>query len=146
MEDKKLINSKEVEFRDVSYTVTETQNFCEYNKVTIHYMYIYVFLLIYLIKLKFDKFYCSDKVTGTRDILKNVSGIFRNGELSAIMGPSGAGKSSLLNAISKYRFVDDLNNLFKVLLFLNKTDKEPATNNFLIVKCIDRINDLEMNY
>uniref|UniRef100_T1GV10 ABC transporter domain-containing protein n=1 Tax=Megaselia scalaris TaxID=36166 RepID=T1GV10_MEGSC len=71
MEDTKLINSKEVEFRDVSYTVTEKQN-------------------LY-------------KVISTREILKSVSGIFRNGELSAIMGPSGAGKSSLLNAISKYR-------------------------------------------
>lgn len=30
MEDKKLINSKEVEFRDVSYTISERQNFCEY--------------------------------------------------------------------------------------------------------------------
>ncbi|XP_059220269.1 ATP-binding cassette sub-family G member 1 [Stomoxys calcitrans] len=42
------------------------------------------------------------KVVGERQILKGVSGSFRNGQLSAIMGPSGAGKSSLLNAISGF--------------------------------------------
>ncbi|KAH8378636.1 hypothetical protein KR009_000418 [Drosophila setifemur] len=43
------------------------------------------------------------RVSGEREILKGVSGSFRNGQLSAIMGPSGAGKSSLLNAISGFR-------------------------------------------
>lgn len=62
--------SKDVEFQDVYYTVTERKNYV--------------------------------KVTGTRSILRGVSGAFRNGELSAIMGPSGAGKSSLLNAISGF--------------------------------------------
>lgn len=37
-------------------------------------------------------------------LLQSVSGVFKNGSLSAIMGPSGAGKSSLLNALSGLRY------------------------------------------
>lgn len=40
---------------------------------------------------------------GTKDVLKNVNGIFAPNQLVAIMGPSGAGKSSLLDVISGYK-------------------------------------------
>lgn len=36
-----------------------------------------------------------------KQILKNVSGHAKAGELTAIIGPSGSGKSSLLNLLSK---------------------------------------------
>ena len=40
--------------------------------------------------------------SGFKTILKNVSGSFRSGQLSAVMGPSGAGKTSLLNVMAGY--------------------------------------------
>jgi len=41
------------------------------------------------------------KETYEKDILKNISGSAKPGELLSIMGPSGGGKTSLLNSLSR---------------------------------------------
>lgn len=53
--------------------------------------------------INFDLFFSYLFVAETKPILKQVSGRFEAGHLSAILGPSGAGKSSLLNSISGFR-------------------------------------------
>lgn len=39
----------------------------------------------------------------SRHLIKNLSGSFRNGELTAIIGPSGAGKTTLIECLSGRR-------------------------------------------
>lgn len=58
-----------------------------------------------LIDIQFDNIEFSLK-QGRKErktILKNISGKFRAGDLTAIMGPSGAGKSSLLNILTGFQ-------------------------------------------
>jgi ABC-type multidrug transport system ATPase subunit len=39
---------------------------------------------------------------GGKDILKNLTGSLRGGEMLAVLGPSGAGKSTLLDALANH--------------------------------------------
>ena len=36
-------------------------------------------------------------------VLRNISGMFPSGELTAVMGPAGAGKSTLMNILAGYK-------------------------------------------
>jgi len=41
---------------------------------------------------------------GNKTILKELSGKFKSGQLTAIMGPSGAGKTSLMNILAGLKY------------------------------------------
>ncbi|KAG8222057.1 hypothetical protein J437_LFUL000501 [Ladona fulva] len=58
-------------------------------------------------ELLFEELSCVVRAEGKRGeektILKNVSGRFRPGRLTAVIGPSGSGKTTLMNILSGFR-------------------------------------------
>nr|CAD7586375.1 unnamed protein product [Timema genevievae] len=52
-----------------------------------------------------------ERERGNKTILRNVSGYFRSGQLTAILGPSGAGKSTLLNILAGYKCLEVTGNI-----------------------------------
>lgn len=74
----------------------------------------------------------------TKQILKGISGLFKCGDLTAIMGPSGAGKSTLLNLLTGYNQKENLKNQIK---YINSKGKRETWKNYRKQSCYIQQDD-----
>lgn len=93
---------------------------------------------------------------GSKIILRSVSGLFRSGELTAILGPSGAGKSTLINVLAGYRCGDargsimvnsrprDMKSFRKMCRYIMQEDLlQPALT---VLESMEIASDLKLGY
>ncbi|KAG6973080.1 hypothetical protein JG687_00001112 [Phytophthora cactorum] len=70
---------------------------------------------------------CSKKITARREILKNISGVFKPGTITLVLGQPGSGKSALMKVLSG-RFPMDKNVVLQGDITYNGTPREELLN------------------
>nr|XP_022913355.1 ATP-binding cassette sub-family G member 1-like isoform X1 [Onthophagus taurus] len=95
------------------------------------------------VNIEFDGICYNAKQNKVRkQILSNLTGSFKFGEMTAIMGPSGAGKSTLLNILTGYQRKGVIGGIRKVSCYTNAIITDKLRKNSCYIMQDDRLNPL----